>query len=129
VPCKEAQSFDLLGFTHYWGKSRTGRWTVKRKTARDRLRRALRGIGQGCRKHRHLPVRKQHQQLCRKVQGHYAYFGVRGNLKALGAFRFQVERLWVKWLRRHSQRHRLPWQQAALLLKLLPLPTARLVHG
>ena len=46
-------SFAMLGFTHYWGRSRKGRWVVKRKTAKDRFSRALRGFDQWCRNHRH----------------------------------------------------------------------------
>jgi RNA-directed DNA polymerase len=125
---RQAETFDLLGFTHYWAKSRTGRWVVKRKTARHRLRRALKRIGAWCRRNRHLPLREQHERLSRKVQGHYGYFGIRGNAKVLQRFRFQVTRLWVKWLRRRSQRTRLSWEQANLLLTLFPLPPARLVH-
>jgi group II intron reverse transcriptase/maturase len=124
---RQDETFDLLGFTHYWGKSRAGGGSVKRKTARDRFRRSLKRIGKGCQTYRHRPIREQHQRLCQKVNGHFAYFGVRGNLKALRAFRFRVERWWVKGLCRRSQRHRLPWDKAARLLELLPLPTARLV--
>jgi len=70
------RSFAMLGFTHYWGRSRKGRWVVKRKTAKDRFSRALRGIGQWCRKHRHWKVRDQHAVLSRRLRGHYAYYGV-----------------------------------------------------
>jgi len=48
-------SFDFLGFTHYWGKSRKGNWVVQRKTAKDRLRRAVRRVYMWCKKHRHDP--------------------------------------------------------------------------
>jgi group II intron reverse transcriptase/maturase len=56
-------TFDLLGFTHYWGKARSGKWVVKRRTAKDRLRRALKRIGDWCRKHRHERVRAQQRAL------------------------------------------------------------------
>ncbi len=81
-------SFDLLGFTHYWATSRRGRWVLKRKTAKDRLARALRGIKQWCRVHRHEPLEEQHRVLRRKLRGHYAYYGISGNYRALATFRF-----------------------------------------
>ena len=72
------RSFVMLGFTHYWGRSRKGRWVVKRKTAKDRLSRALRGFGQWCRNHRHWKLRDQQAVLSRKLRGHYAYYGITG---------------------------------------------------
>ena len=51
------RSFDFLGFTHYWGRSRKGHWVVRQKTAKDRLSRALRAIEAWCRRHRHTPVK------------------------------------------------------------------------
>lgn len=122
----DSDSFDLLGFTHYWGKSRQGRWVIKRKTARDRFRRSLKRIGQWCQRHRHDPIRDQHARLWQMLKGHYAYFGLSGNLRALRCLRFRAERLWVKWLSRRSQRGRLNWEKAAALLQWLPLPLPRL---
>src|SRR5208337_2258947 len=49
-------TFDFLGFTHYWGRSRHGRWIVKRKTAASRLKRALQRVGEWCRRHRDAPL-------------------------------------------------------------------------
>jgi RNA-directed DNA polymerase len=72
------RSFGLLGFTHYWGRSRKGHWVVQRKTAKDRFTRALRAAGRWCRAHRHWPVADQHAALSRKLQGHYAYYGITG---------------------------------------------------
>jgi len=124
----KSATFDFLGFTHFWGKARSGNWIVMQKTACDRFRRALKRIAVWCRFNRHLPLREQHLQLSRKLRGHYAYYGIRGNAKALQTFRFRVERLWVKWLGRRSQRAHIPWEKAGMLLKLLFLPPARIVH-
>ena len=63
-------SFDLLGFTHYWGLSRKGGWVVKRKTAKGRLSRAVKRIGEWCRLHRHRPVIEQWKMLSSKLRGH-----------------------------------------------------------
>ena len=67
-------SFDLLGFTHFWGRSRRGFWVIKRKTAKGRFGRALKRIAEWCRKVRHLPIPEQHEGLRRKLQGHYGYY-------------------------------------------------------
>ena len=123
------RSFAMLGFTHYWGRSRKGRWVVKRKTAKDRFSRALRGIGQWCRKHRHWKVRDQHAVLSRKLRGHYAYYGVTGNAPALRRFRTEAGRRWCKWLGRRSWSGRMTWGRFTRLLKTYPLPPARVVHS
>lgn len=129
-PCgdREGESFDLLGFTHYWGRSRRGRWTIQRKTAKDRFRRALKRIGDWCRSHRHWRLCDQHAALTRKLKGHWAYFGLSGNYRALASLRFRAERVWLKWLGRRSQRGHVPWARAAHLLSVFPLPTPRILH-
>jgi RNA-directed DNA polymerase len=97
-------TFDLLGFTHYWAKSRKGSWVVKQRTAADRLRRALKRIASWCRRYRHEPVRDQWTALTRKLLGHFGYFGITGNYQALYNFWCRVIRAWRKWLSRRSQR-------------------------
>ena len=71
-------TFDLLGFTHFWGMSRKGAWVVKRKTAKDRFSRTLKRIAEWCSANRHRPIKEQHVMLARKLRGHYAYFGITG---------------------------------------------------
>ena len=123
-----AETFDFLGFTLYWGKSRRGRWVIKQRTAKDRFKRALKWISLWCRSNRHRPLREQHHQLCQKVSGHYAYYGVTHNIEALQRFVNQVRRVWIKWLRRRSQKGGFSWERANQMLSVLPLPRARLVH-
>lgn len=65
-------TFDLLGFSHYWGRSRRGFWVVKLKTASDRFSRSLQSIDEWCRTHRHRSLREQQQKLNEKLRGHYA---------------------------------------------------------
>jgi group II intron reverse transcriptase/maturase len=122
-------TFDLLGFTHYWGQSRRGSWVVKRKTSSSRLSRALQRIGDWCRSHRHDQVTDQHKMLGKKVQGHYGYYGITGNYRRLVAFLRGVERIWLKWLGRRSQRAGLTWDHYARLLEVFPLPAPRVVHS
>lgn len=97
-------SFDFLGFTHYWGRSRRGRRILKRKTAKGRLTRALRAINQWARKARHVPIAKQARTLAAKLRGHFQYYGIRGNAKAINRFRHEALRRWRKWLSRRSPR-------------------------
>lgn len=125
---QRAETFDFLGFTHYWGKSRRGYWIIKRRTAKDRFRRGLKQISRWCRLSRHLPLREQFSRLSRKLRGHFAYYGIQGNYKALQTFRFLIERIWIKWLSRRSQKGRIPWAQASQLLSVFVLPRARIIH-
>lgn len=121
-------SFDLLGFTHFWARSRSGGWVVKRKTAKDRFQRALARVGQWCARHRHDPVRTQRTSLARKLTGHFNYYGIIGNVEALGRFRYEVCRVWHKWLSRRSQRGSLTWERFNGILERLTLPTPRIVQ-
>jgi hypothetical protein len=122
-------SFNLLGFTHFWGKSRKGAWIVRRKTASDRFSRTLQGFSKWCREHRHLSLVEQHRALSKKLRGHDAYFGITGNARALVVLRFWVRRIWRKWLSRRSWKARMTWERFAQLLEHLPLPPARVVHS
>lgn len=123
------RSFDLLGFTHFWGRSRKGSWVVQRKTAKDRFSRALQRIGTWCRYHRHLCLVDQQAALNRKLLGHYAYYGVTGNGRSLSRFHHWVERLWRKWLSRRSRASRMSWERFKRLLGRYPLEQPRVVHS
>lgn len=122
-------SFDLLGFTHYWCKSRRGYWVVKRKTAASRFRRALKRVGVWCREHRNWPVAEQQRTLAKKLRGHDAYYGLTGNGPSLCRFHTEVQRTWRKWLSRRSQRAHIPWDRFRRLLERHPLPPPRVVHS
>jgi hypothetical protein len=121
-------TFDLLGFTHYWGWSWRGGWVVKRKTAADRFSRAVKRIASWCRLHRHLPISDQHAKLSHKLRGHDAYFGITGTYRMLHRLRRKVEQVWGKWLGRRGARP-LTWNWFGQLLARLPLPAARVVHS
>jgi RNA-directed DNA polymerase len=121
-------SFDLLGFTHHWGKSRSGRWIVCRKTAKDRFRRALARVAQWCREHRHDTLRAQQQGLALKLRGHYGYFGITGNTRAVTRFCRAVRVLWRKWLDSRSQNGRMTWERMYRLLERHSLPPPRLTR-
>jgi group II intron reverse transcriptase/maturase len=121
--------FDLLGFTHVWGTSRKGRRVVKQRTARSRLTRALERIRLWCRIHRHQPVAEQHEALCRKLRGHYGYYGITGNIPALSRFWGEVRKIWHKWLNRRSGRKHMRWPRYEQLLVRYPLPRPRIVQS
>ncbi len=123
------ETFGFLGFTHYWGYSRKGKRVVKRKTEAKRFRRALLRIKEWCRDHRHERVREQHAALSRKVQGHYAYYGMTGNARWLHNFLTEVERIWRKYLDRRGQRRAMSWERFQLLKREYPLPRPRVVHS
>ena len=88
VPGTEKCSFNLLGFTHYWGTSRKGKSAVKRKTSKDRFSAAINRLGTWCRINRHKPPDEQHKMLSSKLRGHYAYYGITGNSAALSRFHY-----------------------------------------
>jgi RNA-directed DNA polymerase len=123
-----SETFDLLGFTHFWGKSRHGKWIVKRSTAKDRFRRALARVAEWCRKHLHDNVRDQQQALASRLRGHYGYFGLTGNSRALSRFWHEVKGTWRKWLNRRSQRAGMTWERMQRLLKRYPLPPPRIAR-
>lgn len=122
-------SFDFLGFTHYWGRSRRGGWVVKRKTATSRFNRALKRVAGWCRRYRHLPVKVQHKALCAKLRGHYGYYGITGNFRALSRFEQKVHRVWRYWLDRRSQKRHMPWPRFNRLLARYALSKPVVVHS
>jgi RNA-directed DNA polymerase len=122
-------SFDLLGFTHYWGRSLKGNWVVKRTTARNRFSRAVKAIRQWCRRNRHQKVCQQHRTLSQKLRGHYAYYGITCNMVAVARFFHETLQAWKKWLGRRSQRASLTWERFRAMLKYYPLPVPRIVHS
>jgi hypothetical protein len=114
---EQSGTFNLLGFTHYWGRSQRGYWIVKQKTATDRFSRAVRSIDSWCRDHRHWSLGEQQQKLNEKLRGHYAYYGVTGNSAALSRFLFEVKTCWRKWLYRRNRNRSLTWSVFYRLLQ------------
>jgi group II intron reverse transcriptase/maturase len=122
-------TFDLLGFTHFWGRSQKKRWTVKRKTAKSRFSRTLKRCAEWCRLNLHLPVKMQHEKLSLALKGHDAYFGISGNWPALDCLHRHVERIWQFWLNRRSNKANMTWEKFSWVKKRYPLPRARVVHS
>jgi RNA-directed DNA polymerase len=124
---KGPATFDFLGFTLHWRRTRRGRWRLGCKTRRARLGRAIRTVYAWCRSHRHEAVKVQHAALCSRLRGHYHYFGVQGNLRSLACLEFHARYAWYTWLRRRSQRTRLNLARFRDLLRSFPLPRPRIV--
>ena len=97
------------------------------KTRRARLGRAIKAVYAWCRSQRHEEVKTQHAGLRSRLQGHFNYFGVNGNLKSLACLLYHGRRAWYKWLSRRSQRTRWTWERFLDLLRDFPLPNPRVM--
>ena len=121
-------SFNFLGFTHVWGRSRLGMAAVRQYTAKDRLARSVKAINERCRRMRHWPLPDQRKQLARLLQGHYAYFGISSNIERVQALHRAAYRVWRKWLARRTRGWCLSWERFLRLLARFPLPIPRIIH-
>ena len=119
-------SFDFLGFTHYWGRSRRGSPAIMRKTASSRFSRAMKALNLWMRQARHSPVQAQARTLAQKLRGHFGYYGIRGNSRGIARFAYAAKLLWKKWLSRRSQRAYMTWEAFNRLLVRYPLPPPKL---
>jgi group II intron reverse transcriptase/maturase len=122
-------TFDFLGFTHYWGKSRQGRWIIRRKTMHKRITRSLKAISQWCRENLHERLPRQVEVLGRKLKGHFGYYGITGNIQALQRFRREVIGIWRKWLARRGDPKGMTWERMYQLLDFFYIPEAQVVHS
>jgi group II intron reverse transcriptase/maturase len=120
-------SFDFLGFTHLWVRSRRGYWMIHRKTARKRFLRGLKAIAEWCRENLHQRIADQRAMLTAKLRGHYQYYGLRGNYDSLGRFLTLVTWIWKRSLERRSQKGCFSWERfkATCRGQLLPRPRLR----
>ena len=126
---KENETFDFLGFTHYWAKSRRGYWVIKKKTMKKRLRRSVKAIWDWCRINRHKPLPVQHRTLCQKLEGHYQYYGVTGNYKAMAKVAQRTTEAWNYWLSRRSHKSYINWDGFKRLLAKFPLSKPHVNHA
>jgi len=116
-------TFDFLGFTHFCGTTRAGKFKVGRKTKRKSVTAKLADLKEKLRQRMHAPVPRVGAWLTLVLNGHYRYFGVPGNISALGYFRDRVTVLWHQALRRRSQKGQVTWERMnRLALRWLPLP-------
>jgi group II intron reverse transcriptase/maturase len=124
---RKPETFTFLGFTHICGTDQFGNFALRRQTRRDRLRRTLRAVREQMHKRMHHSIPEQGRWLGNIVRGYLAYYAVPTNTRAIGAFRWEVIRIWRQALKRQSQRARAPWKQMDTLAARW-LPTARVLH-
>ncbi|MCF3948968.1 group II intron reverse transcriptase/maturase [Acidiphilium iwatense] len=121
------ETFMFLGFTFICGKSRGGRFQIQRKTRRDRMKAKLADIKTELRRRMHQPIPEQGKWLKQVVTGHFAYYAVPTNSRALSAFRHFVSDLWRRSLRRRSQKDGFTWERMTKLADDW-LPKPRVLH-
>jgi RNA-directed DNA polymerase len=121
------ETFDFLGFKHISGQSRAGKFLLRRKSRRDRMRTKLRSLKAELRRRMHEPIPQQGKWLAQVVRGYFAYHAVPTNAPSLSAFRHHVACLWLRTLRCRSQRDHTPWlRMQRLIADFLPAP--RILH-
>ena len=126
---RKAHTFEFLGFTHYCGLSRKGRFLLGRKTASKRLARACRKLKLWLKEVRSaMPMKAFWPTLAAKLRGHYQYYGVSGNWRMINTFDYRVKRMLHKWLNRRSECKSFSWNQFNDYLRHYPLPRPRIVH-
>lgn len=125
-PRNETETFDFLGFTHYWAKSRNGHWVVKRKTTKKRQARAMQSIYRFCKYNRHEKVKVQFTTLKVKLLGLYNYYGIRGNYRMLWMVYQHTQISWKNWLSRRSHTGYINWKQFRDFLSIWKLPVPRI---
>ena len=125
---KRCETFAFLGFTHYCGRSRTGKFVVKRRTQAKRMRRRLTRLREEAKRRMHAPVAEQWKWLVSVLRGHYAYYGLPSNYRSMKAFHYELKRIWFHTLRRRSRRSNMTWPRFNLLLERYPLPTPKITH-
>lgn len=121
------ETFNFLGFTHICGRSRRGTYQLRRHTRRDRMRTRLKEIKEELRRRMHQPIPEQGKWLGQVVRGYFAYHAVPTNERKMGAFRYYVTKLWLRTLRRRSQRRGLTWEKIGRLADEW-LPKQRTLH-
>jgi len=125
---RRPETFDFLGFTHICGQ-KVGKngFQLWRKTKRGSLKAKLGEVTEGLRRRMHASVKEQGKWLNSVLRGHYAYFAVPTNTRALSAIRYHVIRRWMNSLRRRSQRHRMTWERMGIYADQY-LPITKILH-
>lgn len=114
-------TFDFLGFTHYCGLSRAGKFKPKRKTASKKFRAKVGDLKHWFRRNLTTPLSEVWTKLNAKLRGHYQYYGINDNWSQLMRFRHAAKELAFRWLNRRSQRTSKTWPQFDAYMARFPL--------
>ena len=127
---RKANTFDFLGFTHYCGQSRKGRFLLGRKTSGKKFRKKCGEMNAWLKAVRNVcTVKEWWQVLKAKLTGHYRYYGVSGNFVMIRHYQKRALVLAMKWLNRRSQRKTFSRESYGEYLKQHPLPTPKIAHN
>lgn len=124
----EPRTFSFLGFTHYVGRSRRGRFVVGRQSEGKRARKKLKQLNERLRGLRAAGGRAMVAYVCRHLRGHLQYYGVSGNSRGVGSYVYWATHYLFKWLNRRSQRRSFTWKRFGAVIRPL-LPKARILHN
>lgn len=122
---KKPPTFDFLGFTHYCGESRNGRFRVKRKTSQKKVQSKLKKTKAWLKTHLTSDVQLVMDRMKRSLIGYYNYYCITDNIPATTEYVYRIEKLIFKWMNRRSQRKSINWDKFMLFLKKYPLPKPR----
>jgi len=120
------ETFTFLGFTLYCTRNHRGNFKVGWKTDKSRLRRSLAKCHQVLQIIRHEPLQEQATQINQVLRGHYAYYGIAGNLGSLQRVYRRVERYWRTMLSSRSQKGRIRWEVFLDIKRTYPLQRPKL---
>jgi len=127
---RKANTFDFLGFTHFCGHSRKGKFLLGRKTSLKKFRKACKAMNDWLRRIRSvMSIEEIWPILAAKLRGHYNYYGVSGNSRMIVRFGYVTIRAVMKWLNRRSQRRSFTWEKFSAYLVHYSLPRPRIVHN
>jgi RNA-directed DNA polymerase len=119
-------TFDFLGFTHYCGKSKQGKFRVKRKSSRKKVQGKLRECKEWLKSNRNIDIHMIMDRFKRSLVGYYNYYCITDNTQSVSNFKDKIEYLLFKWLNRRSQRKSFTWDKFSLFLHKYPLPSPRI---
>lgn len=123
---KNRASFEFLGFEFRWGKSLSGKDSIKRRTSRNKLRKSIKNLLQWCKENRHLRLRKFFDFLNVKLRGYYTHYGIIGNSESLYQYHEAARQILFKWLNRRSQRKSFNWKTFNKIVKIYNMVTPKI---
>jgi len=126
---EKAGTFEFLGFTHYCGTTRNGKFKVGRKTAKGKYKEKVKAMKEWVKRvSKRAKMREWWKVLQQKMMGHYRYYGVSGNMRSVRQWYLAVYWLVYKWINRRSQKRSYTLERYNRFLKYNPLPRPKIYH-